>query len=340
MEKTMYLEKLKLSIREAGHGEYYVDKCVRYAQRLLDNNLPVIFDTKHLALLIGIPVIDLTKLVFCQDLFYTKRMVPKKTGGFRELEIPTNDLKYIQRWLLQNVLYKMHVSSYTFGFEPEKSIVDNAKNHVGKYCIVNIDVRDFFPSITFDNVFRLFAYYGYTKEMSFIMARLCTYEGKLPQGSPASPRISNICSLKLDARLSALSKAYNAVYSRYADDITFSGNGDIKSIVRPASQIIMDEGFGVNEKKTRVSYPFQRQEVTGLLVNGDHVRIPRKYKREVYQELYYCKKYGVEGHLRKIECTKAFYKEHIYGKIYYVNMVEPDEAKKMFAIADQIDWSY
>ena len=106
-----------------------------------------------------------------------------------------------------------------------------------------MDIEDFFPSINFERIFRIFVYYGYTKEVSWVLSKLCSYNSKLPQGSPASPYISNIACLKLDARLSALAGKYEAQYSRYADDITFSGNHDIKSIKKAVVEIVEDEGF-------------------------------------------------------------------------------------------------
>ena len=340
MDKKHYLETLATEILQAGYGEKYVDRCVRYASRLLENGLPVIFDTKHLSLLIGIRPGDLTKMIFAEDLFYRQIGIPKKAGGIRQLDIPSYDLKYIQHWILINILYNIPISNYAFGFQLNKSIVDNARVHTNKHCVINIDIKDFFPSISFERIFRIFVYYGYTKEVSFILSKLCTYKGRLPQGSPASPYISNIVCLKLDARLASLAKTYKADYSRYADDITFSGKSDIKSILNPAQKIIRDEGFNLNRDKTRVLYANQRQEVTGLIVNGNRVRIPKVYKRKLLQELYYCSKFGVEDHLKRIGCDKAFYKEHIYGKIYYVKMVEPEEATMLFQLADQIDWSY
>ena len=244
--------------------------------------------------------------------------------------------------LLYLIYEKIHmrVSEAATGFCADKSILTNAEIHLNKHCIVNLDIKDFFPSITFEKVFRIFAYHGYTNEVSFVLAKLCTFEGKLPQGSPASPGISNIVCLKLDARLTALAQKYEADYSRYADDLTFSGKNDLQSIIKAIPSILKEEGYAVNEKKTRIAYPHQRQEVTGLLVNGDRVRIPKAYKRSLYQELYYCSKFGVPDNMNRINCSKAFYKEHIYGKIYFVNLVEPEEAKKLFQIADQIDWDY
>lgn len=340
MNRNDYLEKLEDAIMCAGYNVHYATLCTSYATRLLDNHLPVIFDIKHLSQLIGIPVQNLLNMVFANELFYSTAHIPKKAGGVRELNIPSVDLKYIQKWILTNVLSYMPISRSAYAFQSHLSIVDNAKVHLHRYCVLNTDIKDFFPSITFERVFRLFAYYGYTKELSFVLAKLCTYNSILPQGSPASPRISNICCLKLDARLSALATKYEAQYTRYADDITFSGLHDLSSILKPLSAILQSEGFIINKKKTRITFPHQRQEVTGLIVNNSSVAIPGSYKRSLSQELYYCQKYGVADHLRKIGCNKAFYKEHIYGKIYFINMVEPNTAKKFFELANQIEWDY
>lgn len=340
MDKKTYIEKLIVEIEKQGMSINYASKCTRYATRLLDNNLPVIFDIEHFALLIGISLPDLTKMIFGDEKFYSQLRIPKKCSGFREIDSPSMDLKYIQRWILKNILNKIHISEFAVGFCENKSILDNAKRHLNQHCVVNLDIKDFFPSISFERVYRIFAYYGYTNEVSFLLAKLCTFKGRLPQGSPASPCLSNIACLKLDARLNALAQKYEAVYSRYADDLSFSGKNDIKSIIGAVSKIVKDEQFSLNEKKTRIAYPHQRQEVTGLIVNGDSVRVSKNYKRTVYQELYYCLKYGVVSHMEKTNCEKAFFKEHLYGKIYFVNMVEPDEAKKMFSIANKIQWDY
>jgi len=295
MNREKYISELKFEIKEQGYGKYYTTKCVEYAERLLDNSLPVIFDINHLAILIGTTSSYLSKIMFADYSFYSKASIPKKSGGVRILHIPTLELKYIQRWILDNILKNMHVSIYAMGFCDNKSIVDNAKLHVAQECVINLDIKDFFPSVSFEKVFRIFVYYGYTKEMSFALSKLCTCEGRLPQGSPASPCLSNIACLKLDARLSALAEKYEAKYSRYADDITFSGNRGIKKINYIATSILADEGFKVNDKKTRMAFPYQRQEVTGLIVNGDKIRVNKHYKKSLYQEIYYCIKFGLQN---------------------------------------------
>lgn len=340
MDKEKYISELKLEIKRQGYGKYYSSKCVEYASRLLDNSLPVIFDINHMALLIGTTSEYLAKILFTDYSFYSEASMPKKSGGVRTLHIPCLELKYIQRWILDNILNNIRISEFAMGFCENRSIVDNAKIHIGQECVINLDIKDFFPSVSFERVFRIFAYYGYTKEISFILSKLCTYQGNLPQGSPASPCLSNITCLKLDARLSALATKYEANYSRYADDITFSGKQGIKRISHIANEILADEGFMINDKKTRTAFSYQRQEVTGLIVNGDKIRVNKHYKRSLYQEIYYCIKFGMQNHMQKINCNKAFYKEHLYGKAYFVSMVEADEGKKIFSLLEKIQWDY
>ena len=338
--KDEYISKLKIKIEEAGYDSKYSDCCCNYATRLLENDVPVIFDIEHFAKLVGTSKEFICKLIFAEELFYKTIEIPKKRGGNRVLDIPSMELKYIQRWILDNILEHIPVSENATGFKKHTSIVNNAKRHVNKDCLINIDIKDFFPSIDFVKVYKVFSYYGYTKEISFILAKLCTYKDRLPQGSPASPALSNIVCLKLDARLDKLAEKYNASYSRYADDITFSGPYGINKLAKIAGNILVDEGFTVNDKKTRIAYSYQRQEVTGIIVNNTTIRVSKQYKRKLWQEIYYCKKFGVTNHLENIGCTKLFYKEHLYGKAYFVNMVEPEEGKKILDSLREIEWSY
>lgn len=339
-DKTQYISEFKIELQKQ-YGKYYTHICIEYAKKLLDNNLPVIFDFEHLSLLLGIKKEKLASLVFGEEeLIYKKVLIPKKRGGTRELLIPNNTLKYIQKWILDNILNNIRVSQFAKGFEKNKSILDNAIVHINQRCIINMDLQDFFPSIEMDRIFKVFYYYGYTKEISFILSKLCTYKGTLPQGSPASPKIANIICLKLDKRISNLCKKYEAKYSRYADDITISGNKGISGIIQIIEEIVEDEGFKLNKKKTRIAYNNKRQEVTGLNLNSGKVTVPREYKRKLMQEIYYCQKYGVEDHLKHIRCEKAFYKEHLYGKAYFINMIEPESAVKILNELNNINWDY
>jgi retron-type reverse transcriptase len=340
MSRENYLADLKEVIVAKNSDEEYINRCMTYAIRLYNSNLPVIFDRKHLALLIGIDYYELNIILNCEELHYTEINIAKKTGGIRKILSPSITLKYIQRWILDNILSKIKISEFATGFCKEKSIVTNALKHIGKECVINFDIKDFFPSINQDRVFRIFYYYGYTKDVSYTLSKLCTYAGFLPQGSPASPYISNIVCLKLDKRLSLLSNKYKCDYSRYADDITISGYYGINKLVEIIPEIIKDEGFEVNAKKTRIAFKYQRQEITGLIVNSGRITIPQKYKSKLNQEIYYCKKFGVSNHLNHIGCNKSFFKEHIYGKAYFVNMIEPELGIKILSELDKIKWDY
>ena len=341
MDKIKYLASLRSAIIASGKSEKYSIVCCNYASSLLNSNLPVLFDNSHLARALGITPLDFGKLLYSiDDYCYHEIKIPKKNGGVRTLDIPSMDLKYIQCWILDNILNKMHVSDYANGFVKNRSILTNAQNHINSECVVNIDLKDFFPTVKFEQVFRIFKYYGYTKEVSYTLSKLCTYRGILPQGSPASPAITNIICLKLDKRLSALGQKYEATFSRYADDITFSGKKAIVHLLPYAINIIRDEGFAVNLDKTHTSFKHQRQEVTGLIVNGDKVHVSQKFKKRFRQEIYYCKKYGVQSHLKHINDHHAFYKEHMYGQAFFINMVEPSLGQELLRLLDSISWEY
>jgi Retron-type reverse transcriptase len=340
MSLDIYLKELSQELDKQSDD---VDKqlCLSYAQKLINNNVPVIFDIKHFSLLLGVNQEDLLSILFTADEYlYSKAYIPKRSGGARKLSIPSVDLKYIQSWILNNILENIPISEFAMGFCSGRSIVQNARHHLSKECVINVDLNDFFPSIKMDDIFRIFFYYGYTKELSFCFSKLCCHNGSLPQGSPASPYLSNIICLKLDKRLSLLAKKYDASYSRYADDITISGNKMIKNIMDPLFNIIKDQGFSINTKKTRIQYSHQRQEVTGLIVNGIVEKIPKKYKKKFKQEIYFCQKYGPANHQSKINDKHAFYKEHLYGKAYFIQMVEPELGKKLLKELSQINWGY
>ena len=335
-----YVHKLQEKMKEQGMDEEYIKLCSEYAQNLCDNNVPVIFDFKHLSLLLGYETAELAFYLFAEDnWFYKEIQIPKKRGGFRIIDIPSDRLKEIQSWILKNILNKIEIHEKCYGFRKGRSIYDNARLHVGKECVLNMELKDFFPSIKQKDVFNIFYKKGYTKKVSYYFSKLLTKNGVLPQGSPASPMISNIVARHLDVRLNNLAKRYNAEYSRYADDITFSGNSNVKNMIPVVTQIIQEEHFCVNEDKIRYAYYYQRQEVTGLIVN-EKVSIPKKYLKELYKEIYFCRKFGVTSHLEKINNHKSFFKDYIYGKAYFVKMVDGELGNKILKELDSIMWEY
>lgn len=337
--KSKYVEELRYELSLQNENETDIEAACKYAQNLENLGLPIIFDKAHFSHLLGIKCEEISKMMASlENNYYHSAIIQKKSGGERTLDIPAVELRNIQRWILDHILVKLHISQYATGFCKNKSIVTNALPHVGKKCIVNMDLKDFFPSVSQKQVFNIFYYYGYTIGISYMLSRLCTLDGKLPQGAPTSPMLSNIICLKLDKRLSELAKRFSATYTRYADDITFSGDTDLSILVPIVEKIILEEGFQINEKKTRVLFEHQRQEVTGLLVNGENVRVKKKYLKKMRQEIYYCKKYGVDDHLKHIHCEKRFYREHMYGKAYFINMVNQELGQELIQELNEINW--
>jgi len=162
-------------------------------------------------------------------------------------------------------------------------------------------------------------------------------EAVLVQGASTSPMLSNIACLKLDNRLNKLSIKSGVNYSRYADDITFSGKADSLPSLNLLKKIIENEKFVINWGKVGIYKKGQKQQVTGLLVNGS-VRIPNKFKHDIFRHLFFCKKFGPANHFNKIAPDKSYRKEWLMGKILFVNSIEPNVAKLMFQQFKMIDW--
>lgn len=328
---------LKREMEKKNIDGIYIQKCIEYAQNLKDKGLPIIFDIKHFSMLMGLKSNELYGYYKVADILYKKIRIPKKMGGSRELSIPSENLKYIQRWILDHILYKCEIHDSACGFVKNKSIVDNAKKHVQKECVINLDIKDFFPTIQSKQIFFLFRGFGYSEHLSRIFTGLCTYSRVLPQGAPTSPYLSNLICLKLDERFQELAENIGASYSRYADDITFSGNKSIRKYIALFKNIIKSEGFSVNEKKVRVQFQYHSQMVTGIIVN-EKLSVPQKTKSYLRQQIYYCRRYGVKDNLRKQEIFKSNYKDHLYGLAYFIKMVESQTGLVFLAELNEIDW--
>lgn len=334
-----YVERLISTMKNEGMDEDYINLCAEYSRRLTENNLPVIFDIDHFESLIGFKKSYIYSIIKSKDKFYNISFIPKRKNGIRELSIPETNLKYIQRWILDNILYNIKVNENCKGFRQKIGIVHNARPHVNQKCIIKLDIKNFFNLIDYKRVFRIFYYYGYTKNISYILAELCTYKNSIPQGAPTSPYLSNIVCLKLDKRFNILCNKIGANYTRYADDITISGDESIVKYCKTFMKIIYTEGFTVNKEKIKVIVGNKKKTVTGIVVN-EKLSVDRKIKRDLRQHIYYCKKFGVRDHLKRIECNKSFYKEYLYGIAYFIKSVELEVGKNFLKELDNINWEY
>ncbi|SEH05310.1 Reverse transcriptase (RNA-dependent DNA polymerase) [Candidatus Venteria ishoeyi] len=179
----------------------------------------------------------------------------------------------------------MPVHIAVMGFEKNTSIFDNARFHENKAIVIRMDIKDFFPSIKAYKVKQYFITLGWNQSDAECLTKLCTWQSQLPQGAPTSPRLSNLVNYKLDARLAGLAKKFNATYTRYADDLTFSFTEDkpalINPVIRMVEKILKDEDYTLHKRrKLHIRRSHQQQLVTGLVVNH-HVNLPRSTRRRL-----------------------------------------------------------
>lgn len=280
---------------------------------------------------------------------YTNFSIPKKSGGVRTISAPVTGLKSILS-SLNTILQSLYEpSKHAMGFVTGRSVVDNAKIHLGQNYIYNIDLEDFFPSVDKSRIWKRLTLppFGFSSELADVIAGLCTMRLEvdgaeqvryvLPQGAPTSPTITNIICAKLDRQLGHLAKKYGLRYSRYADDITFSSmhyiyaeDGDF---VRELRDIIAQNRFAINEKKTRLQKIGERQEVTGLILS-DKVNVARRYTREIRTILHIWERYGhlaaCDSYMRHRKANPVARRKGgmptlemvVMGKLQYLKMVK------------------
>ncbi len=276
---------------------------------------------------------------------YKSFSIPKKSGGERIISAPTAMLKSFLTYTNRLLQAFYEAPDYVTGFVLGKSVVDNAERHIGRNYVFNIDLQDFFPSISKSRVWATLKRppFNFTNTIADAIAGLCCTEMEidgetkrvLPQGSPCSPILTNIVCQNLDRQLHKLAREYRLRYSRYADDITFSGNRNIfkkdSSFRKRLEEIIAGQNFTINEKKTRLQRKGERQEVTGLIVS-DRVNVTREYVRGLDNLLYIWERYGeAEAYTRflvhytpkqNLHRNKPDMRSVIQGKLLYLKMVK------------------
>lgn len=250
---------------------------------------------------------------------YVKFEIPKKNGKTRTIKSPDSLIKRPQTLinLLLQIVFENHSHYSTNGFLYGKDIKRNAIPHVNKNYLLNIDIKDFFPSINFRRIKVVLELSPFNlkenrETIGFLIANLCTHENSLPQGAPTSPILSNIVTQKLDRKVSKYSVSRKIKYTRYADDLSFSSNWNVfeKTIICELKKIIESENFEVNPAKTRVRTFMQRQEVTGLIVNKK-LNVKREYLQKVRAMINNWEKGGISF------ATSQFKKHQPINKINY-----------------------
>jgi RNA-directed DNA polymerase len=296
---------------------------------------------------------------------YTTFAIPKKSGGVREIRAPISQIKIIQQKLNLVLRAVFRPKPCVHGFRLGKDIVSNAREHTNKKYVLNVDLKDFFPSINFAKVIGMFKAYPYNfdKDMAILLSRICCDEYDFPQGAPTSPIISNMICARMDSELKRLAQQLKCWYSRYGDDLTFStsrgpfprelafyassGVPDGVEVGGRLKALIESNGFFINERKVRLQEATSRQEVTGLIVNN-RPNIDRRYRRQIRAMLHAWKKYGLENaEITYLTRFRRKYKspfkplpqfEHVVrGKIEFVGMVRGKSDRTYRIYLDQFN---
>lgn len=277
----------------------------------------------------------------------------------------------VQRWLNEHVLKHVKPHRASMAFSCGDSIKKAAEPHCGARWLIKMDLRNFFESVTERQVYVVYRSIGYQPLVAFELARLCTRVarshwrhpryisrwdwteiggywhspmGHLPQGAPTSPRIANLVACTLDEGLEKLAQTHGFVYTRYADDLTFSTDGSssrvaVRSFVGNISESIAQAGFTPNQSKTTVSPPGSRKVVLGLLVDRDEPRLSREFKSQLRQHLYYLKSHGAAVHAtRQGNATVFGLRRHVFGLIHHARQIEKDYGDRQLRSFSELNW--
>ncbi len=245
--------------------------------------MPEIESISDLAHAIGLNVSYLQRIARNRHRLYRGHYVTKRRGGRREIEAPNSELKTIQRWILRNLLEGMDVSDRAKGYVRHVSVLQHACLHLGRTCVLLLDIKDFFPSIGEAAVGDVFCGCSGDSHVVSTLTALTTFRGHLPQGAPTSPTLSNLVFKEVDSILADYCDQRDIAYSRYSDDLAFSSNSldELTTLKKNARAILGKAGFRLNNGKTKIMTPCRAMVIGGLRVNSGHATVGRKRKREL-----------------------------------------------------------
>ena len=238
---------------------------------------------------LGFPAKTLYGLSNNLDKHYRNAFIPKHDGSKRKLSVPDTILKKVQRSISDNILSHYPISRYATAYTSGSSVQKNASLHVGKQKILKLDIDGFFDHITYSKVKDIvFCKENYSEPIRILLTMLCYYKESLPQGAPTSPAITNIIMCDFDEKIGKYCEENNISYTRYCDDMTFSGDFDEKDVIFVVKDELRKLGLFLKNRKTAVIPNTKRQTVTGIVVN-EKIGLTKDYKNKIRQEIYYIK---------------------------------------------------
>lgn len=246
--------------------------------------------------------------------------IKKRNGKYRNICEPSSNLKQIQKRILTNILNNKSISKYAKAYHKGVGLKDNAIPHINKEMILKLDIKDFFENISFVDIYNsCFSIEYFPKSVGMILTYLCTYDNHLTQGSPTSAYISNLVMKEFDEKLGNWCNLKNISYTRYSDDMTFSGEFNPSELIVKVRKMLYKLGLELNNNKIHIVHKSSSQNVTGIVVN-EKLQVNIKYRNKIRQEIYYIKKFGLSSHMKKsdINIESKRYLNKLYGRIIYV----------------------
>ena len=257
---------------------------------------------------------------------YHNVFIPKSDGSKRKLSVPDLSLKKVQKSIADNILAQYPISRYAKASKIGSSVQQNAFLHVGKNKLLKLDIEGFFDHIMYSQVKDIVFYEKkFSEPIRILLTMLCYYKESLPQGAPTSPSITNIIMYDFDEKVGDFCNNKNIAYTRYCDDMTFSGDFDEKEIIGFVKKELYELGLFLKNRKTVVVPSTKRQSVTGIVVN-EKLNITKEYKKKIRQEMYYIRKWGIDEHLNKLGISdKRGYLLSLNGRIAFVLQTIPND---------------
>jgi len=292
---------------------------------------------------------------------YRYRWIEKPAGGRRLLEIPKIRLKSIQRQILHELLDRVPAHPAAHGFRRHRSCLSYVAPHLGQAAVLRMDLQEFFHRVPVARIGALFRRLGYPAEVARLLQGLCTHAASpalagqaihtldwetrqrlqhkhLPQGAPSSPAVANLCAWRLDCRLQGLAERFGLAYSRYADDLAFSGSGELLSLApflrALVGKLALEEGFLINQRKTRLQTRAQRQRLAGIVVN-QRPNLPRAEYDTLKATLYNCIRHGPESQNRQ---QHKDFRAYLTGRVAYAGWLNPARGERLTALLQRIPW--
>lgn len=257
---------------------------------------------------------------------YHNVFIPKSDGSKRKLSVPDLILKKVQRSIADNILMQYPISKYAKAYKVGSSVQKNAQPHVGKKKILKLDIEGFFNHILYSQVKNTVFYKEkFSEPIRVLLSMLCYYKESLPQGAPTSPAITNIIMYDFDETVGDFCIKKKIAYTRYCDDMTFSGDFDEREIISFVKGELRKLGLFLKNRKTAVISASKRQVVTGIVVN-EKINVAKDYKKNIRQEIYYIKKFGLDEQLKRLGISdKQQYVQSLKGRIAFVLQTTPNE---------------